>query len=176
MIQLIILDRDGVINYDSPDFIKSPQEWHPIPGSLEAIAQLNQAGFKVCVATNQSGIARGYFSLATLSEIHEKMLSCLKTVGGHLDAVFFCPHAAQEHCLCRKPEPGLYRQALNYFKVTPEEAFVMGDSLRDIEAAQKAGCQSAMVKSNKQITPPPGIPIYANLSEAVSKLLNPTHD
>src|SRR5437773_11154104 len=104
---LIILDRDGVINEDSPDFIKSPQEWRAIPGSLEAIAALNRAGHRVVVASNQSGVGRGYFTLAVLLAIHHKMQSELAKAGGRLDGVYFCPHRSEDHCPCRKPNPGM---------------------------------------------------------------------
>jgi D-glycero-D-manno-heptose 1,7-bisphosphate phosphatase len=172
MLKLVILDRDGVINLDSVEYIKSPEEWHPIQGSLEAIAALNQAGLKVCVATNQSGIARGYFDLATLAAIHDKMIHALKEVNAQVDAIFFCPHGPLEDCLCRKPKPGLYQQALNYFKIEPAETLVIGDSLRDIEAAGALFCSAMMIESNKgKITPPKGIASYPNLSEAVKYLL-----
>jgi D-glycero-D-manno-heptose 1,7-bisphosphate phosphatase len=172
MLKLVILDRDGVINLDSVAYIKSPAEWQPIEGSLEAIAALNQAGLKVCVATNQSGVARGYFDLATLAAIHDKMITALAAVGAQVDAIFFCPHGPDENCLCRKPKPGLYQQALNYFKVEPAEAIVIGDSLRDIEAAQAIVCPAIMVESNKaKVKAPEGVDCYSNLSEAVKHLL-----
>src|SRR5947207_472337 len=106
-LKLIVLDRDGVINNDSENFIKSPDEWRAIPGSLEAIARLNQAGYRVVVATNQSGVGRGLFGMTTLTEIHEKMFKALTQVGGRIDAVFYCPHAADSNCECRKPKPGM---------------------------------------------------------------------
>jgi len=108
--KLIILDRDGVINYESPDFIKNPDEWKPLPGSLEAIAQLNQHGFRVVVATNQSGVGRGLFDMATLNAIHDKMHKALGHVGGRIDAVFYCPHAQEADCACRKPKAGLLEE------------------------------------------------------------------
>jgi D-glycero-D-manno-heptose 1,7-bisphosphate phosphatase len=175
-LRLIILDRDGVINVDSPDFIKSPDEWHVIPGSLKAIADLNRAGYHVCVATNQSGIARGYFDLATLAAIHDKMMEELAAVGGKLDAIFFCPHAPDDDCDCRKPKPGLYFQALNFFKLSPNEAIVIGDSLRDITAAQTAGCKAILVKSNKgNIAVSADVSVYENLKEAVGAIIANLH-
>src|SRR3954469_21813374 len=108
--RLIVLDRDGVINHDSDQFIKSPEEWRAIPGSLEAIARLNQAGYRVVVATNQSGVGRGLFGMTTLTAINEKMFKALSQVGGRIDAVFYCPHAADSHCECRKPKPGMLQQ------------------------------------------------------------------
>jgi len=115
--KLIILDRDGVINHDSPDFIKSPAEWIPIPGSLEAIARLNQAGYRVVLATNQSGIARGLFDIATLNAIHAKMHAAAQLVGADIDAIFFCPHAALDACDCRKPKSGMFEEIGKRFKI-----------------------------------------------------------
>ena len=105
--KLVILDRDGVINIDSDRFIKSPDEWRPIPGALEAIARLNGAGFHVAVATNQSGIERGLLDMHTLNAIHTKMLKAVQQVGGRIDVIFYCPHSGDAHCRCRKPEPGM---------------------------------------------------------------------
>jgi len=115
--KLVILDRDGVINRDSATFIKNPNEWIPIPGSLEAIALLNQHGYRVAVATNQSGIARGYFDMATLNAIHDKMHKALAQVGGRIDAVFYCPHAADAHCACRKPNTGMLEEISRRFNI-----------------------------------------------------------
>src|SRR3970282_1187968 len=108
--KLVILDRDGVINYDSDAYIKNPDEWKPIPGSLEAVVRLNQAGYRVVLATNQSGIGRGLFEMATLNAIHEKLHRALGQLGGRIDAIFFCPHAQEDGCSCRKPKPGLFEQ------------------------------------------------------------------
>src|SRR5215467_2526891 len=108
-LRLVILDRDGVINRDSDQFIKSPEEWRPIPGSLEAIARLNHAGYRVVIATNQSGIGRGLFDMATLNAIHEKMHKALAAAGGRIDALFYCPHTADSQCECRKPKPAMFR-------------------------------------------------------------------
>jgi D-glycero-D-manno-heptose 1,7-bisphosphate phosphatase len=147
MKKLIILDRDGVINYDSPNYIRSEAEWRAIPGSLEAIAKLNQAGFTVLVATNQSGLARGLFNTSTLEAIHSKMQAELKQVGGVIDKIYFCPHSPIEACLCRKPNPGmLYQISKEYgidFKTT--EVLAIGDSLRDLQAAETAGCRPMLV-------------------------------
>jgi D-glycero-D-manno-heptose 1,7-bisphosphate phosphatase len=148
MTKLIILDRDGVINYDSDAYIKSPDEWHAIPGSLEAIAQLNKAGIKVAIASNQSGVARGYFSEETLQKIHEKMSNELKKYTGHIDKIFYCPHGPNDNCDCRKPKPGLLLQAFQYFNVKPEEAYFVGDSQSDIDAASAAGCDAILVNSH----------------------------
>lgn len=144
---LIILDRDGVINEDSPNYIKTPDEWIPIPGSLAAIAKLNKAGHTVVVATNQSGVARGYYDLATLEKIHAKMRAALADVGGHVDGIFFCPHGPEDGCECRKPKPGLFWQIAKTFNTDFNNALTIGDSLRDIEAAQAVQCKSVLVKT-----------------------------
>lgn len=150
MIKLIILDRDGVINEDSDEYIKSPAEWRAIPGSLEAIAQLNKAGFKITVATNQSGIARGYFSLETLQAIHQKMQTELAVFNGKIDYLVFCPHGPDDECDCRKPKPGLLKKIADHFQIDlTTQALAIGDSLRDIEAAQTLNCPAWLVKTGK---------------------------
>lgn len=186
---LIILDRDGVINFDSPDFIKTEAEWLPIPGSLEAIAQLNQSGYTVVVATNQSGIARGLFDIATLNRIHHKMQQTLTALGGNIHSIYFCPHTPQDNCLCRKPKPGLFHQIAEVFDIDFSKTTVMavGDSLRDLEAAFDAGCQPILVltgngvktlekinKTETSLKHPQNIPIYKDLNTAVSALLGKT--
>ncbi len=147
--KLIILDRDGVINHDSDAFIKSPDEWRPIAGSLEAIARLGKAGYRVVVATNQSGVGRGLFDLATLAAIHTKMHQAVSALGGHLDAIFFCPHAAEAHCHCRKPEPGMLEEILRRFQVEPQSVTAVGDSLRDLQAAAAVGTKPVLVLTGK---------------------------
>lgn len=147
MKRLVILDRDGVINFESKDFIKSPEEWTPIPGSLEAISKLNQAGFIVCVATNQSGVGRGLFTEATLNLIHEKMRKLLSEVGGKIDEITYCPHLPDANCKCRKPLPDMILALLNKFQVSPENTYVIGDSLRDLQAGEAAGCKVILVKT-----------------------------
>ena len=143
---MIILDRDGVINQDSPDYIKSPEEWHAIPGSLEAIARFNQAGHQVVVATNQSGIGRQFYDLATLEAINQKMTNELKKVGGHLDGIYYCPHLPSDHCSCRKPKPGLLQQISQDFSVDlSQNAVLIGDSARDIQAAHNVNCRAILV-------------------------------
>ena len=139
IMKLIILDRDGVINFDSDQFIKSPEEWKPIPGSLEAIARLNQAGYRVVLATNQSGIGRGLFDMATLNAIHDKMHKALAQVGGRIDALFFCPHAADSKCDCRKPKPGMFEEIGRRFNMDLNGVPAIGDSLRDLQAAAAVG-------------------------------------
>ena len=145
----IILDRDGVINYDSDEYIKSPDEWHPIPGSLEAIAQLNRVGFRVLVATNQSGVARGYYDLEMLQLIHEKFLRELASVGGYIDEIFFCPHHPDEGCDCRKPKPGMIQQMLQKYSFNLQQTFFIGDSYSDIEMARSVGCKPILVLTGK---------------------------
>ena len=147
--KLIVLDRDGVINYDSEHFIKSPDEWRPIPGSLEAIARLNHAGFRVVVATNQSGLGRGLFDMARMISIHEKMYKALAQVGGRIDAVFYCPHAADSDCQCRKPRPGMLAEIGQRFGVDMTGVPCIGDSLRDLQAAEAIGAQPILLLSGK---------------------------
>ena len=147
--KLIILDRDGVINYDSDQYIKSPDEWRPIPGSLEAIARLNHAGFRVVVATNQSGLGRGLFDMATMIAINEKLHKAVAHVGGRIDAVFYCPHAADSDCDCRKPKPGLLQEIGQRFGVELTGVPCIGDSLRDLQAAEAVGAQPILVLSGK---------------------------
>lgn len=146
---LIVLDRDGVINYESDEYIKSPEEWIPIPGSLEAIARLKSAGHTVVVATNQSGIARGLYTHEILAQIHAKMHILLAEVGGSVDGVYYCPHHPDEHCDCRKPEPGLFYQIAAAHSVNWNNAVMVGDALRDILAAQKVGCKGVLVRTGR---------------------------
>ena len=147
--KLVILDRDGTINHDSDQYIKSPAEWKPIPGSMAAIARLTQRGWRCVVATNQSGIARGLFDMAMLNAIHAEMHRAVAQAGGRIDAVFFCPHAADSHCECRKPKPGLLREIAARFDVELKGVPMIGDSLRDAEAAAAAGAQPYLVLTGK---------------------------
>jgi D-glycero-D-manno-heptose 1,7-bisphosphate phosphatase len=148
-LQLIILDRDGVINHDSADYIKSADEWIPIPGSLEAIAQLNQAGFIVAIATNQSGIGRGYYSEQTLLQMHEKMDRLLAPLQGRIDAIRYCPHGPDSGCACRKPNSGMIEDLMHHFEVLPQQTLVVGDAFRDIQAGKNLGCHTALVLTGK---------------------------
>jgi D-glycero-D-manno-heptose 1,7-bisphosphate phosphatase len=148
-VKLIVLDRDGVINYDSEQFIKSPDEWRPIPGSLEAISRLNHAGFRVVVATNQSGLGRGLFDMATLIAINDKMHKALAQLGGRIDAVFYCPHTADSGCDCRKPKPGMLTEIGNRFGVELTGVPCVGDSVRDLQAAAAVEAQPILVLSGK---------------------------
>jgi D-glycero-D-manno-heptose 1,7-bisphosphate phosphatase len=147
--KLIILDRDGVINHDSAQFIKSPDEWRPIEGSLEAIARLNQEGYRVAVATNQSGVGRGLFDMATLNAIHAKMHRMLAAAGGRIDAVFYCPHPADSLCECRKPRAGMLRDIARRFRVDLAGVPAVGDSLRDLLAAAEVGARPILVRTGK---------------------------
>lgn len=149
MNKLIFLDRDGVINQDSDDYIRSAAEWIPIPGSAEAIARLCRAGYRVVVATNQSGLGRGYFSRSELDAMHAKMRALVEAAGGKIDGIFFCPHTPDQQCSCRKPLPGLLHQAEQALNVTAKGAVLVGDSLRDLEAGQAAGCVPFLVKTGK---------------------------
>ncbi|ACD15109.1 D-alpha,beta-D-heptose 1,7-bisphosphate phosphatase [Paraburkholderia sp. BL18I3N2] len=147
--KVVILDRDGVINVDSDAFIKSPDEWVALPGSLEAIARLNQAGYRVAIATNQSGIGRGLFDMNALNAMHLKMHRMAAAVGGRIDAVFFCPHTAEDHCECRKPKPGMLKMINERFEVDPEQTPVVGDSLRDLQAGASLGHPAHLVLTGK---------------------------
>ena len=148
-VKLIVLDRDGVINHDSPNFIKSPDEWRPIPGSLEAIARLNHAGFRVVIATNQSGIGRGLFDMGMLNSIHEKMHRALAQAGGRFDAVFYCPHSGDSQCECRKPKAGMLREIGLRYGVDMTGVPCIGDSPRDLVAAEAVGAQPILVLTGK---------------------------
>ena len=148
-VKLIVLDRDGVINYDSEQFIKSPDEWRPIPGSLEAISRLNHAGFRVVIATNQSGLGRGLFDMATLIAINDKMHKALAHLGGRIDALFYCPHTADSACECRKPKPGMFIEIGNRFGVDMIGVPCVGDSVRDLQAAAAIEAQPILVLSGK---------------------------
>jgi len=172
--KLVILDRDGTINEDRDDYVKSADEWVPIPGALEAIARLNHAGWHVVIATNQAGIGRGLFDMAALNEMHLKMNSMLARVGGRVDAVFFCPHAPEDGCDCRKPLPGLFHQIAQRYGMKLDAVPVVGDSLRDLQAGVAAGCPPHFVRTGKGalldeaalnalLQQVPGTQVHANL-------------
>lgn len=175
--KLIILDRDGVINEDSDDYIKSVDEFIPLPDSLEAIARLNHDGYTVMVATNQSGIARGLFEIDTLNAIHGKLRRELSAYGGRIDGIFFCPHGPDDHCTCRKPAPGLLQEIAQRTGQSLAGVPAVGDSLRDIQAAQAVGASPVLVKTGKgvrtleQAGDLAGVPIFNNLAEYVDALL-----
>lgn len=174
--KLVILDRDGTINHDSDHFIKSPAEWRPIAGSLEAIARLTQAGYRVVVATNQSGIARGLFDTATLIAIHDTMQRAAGLAGGRIDAFFFCPHAADAGCACRKPKPGMLLEIARRFNVSLSDVYMVGDAPRDVEAAAAAGARPVLVLTGKgqetfdQRKLPPGTEVFPDLAGFARKL------
>lgn len=176
--KLVILDRDGVINHDSEQFIKSPDEWRPLPGALESIALLNQWGWRVVVASNQSGIGRGLFGMDTLNAINDKMLKSLAQVGGRLDAFFFCPHSADSTCDCRKPNPGMFIQIGQRFNVDLARVPSVGDSLRDIQATVAAGAQPILVLTGKGLITrdhpdlPPETRIFPDLAAVVADLID----
>lgn len=175
--KLVILDRDGVINQDSVHYIKSPNEWIPIPDSLESIARLNQHGFKVIIATNQSGIGRGLFDIETMNAINKKMLDLLAQVGGHIDAIFYCPHTADEACKCRKPKSGMLEEISSRFNMKLTNIPSVGDAQRDLEAYQSVDAQPILVKTGKgeetltEKNYPKNTWIFNNLSEAVDKII-----
>ena len=174
--KLIILDRDGVINFGSAQFIKSPEEWKPIPGSLEAIARLTREGWRVVVATNQSGLARGLFEMATLNAIHAKMHKAVAQAGGRIDAVFYCPHSAEMDCGCRKPKAGLFNEIAARYGSDLKGVPSVGDSLRDLLAAASVGARPLLVRTGKGEKTlaagglPADTPVFSNLSEVVEYL------
>jgi D-glycero-D-manno-heptose 1,7-bisphosphate phosphatase len=179
-LKLVILDRDGTINRASDEFVKSPDEWHPLPGALEAISRLNHAGFHVVLATNQSGLGRGLFDMAALNAVHAHMLKTLAGLGGRIDAIFYCPHAAEEGCSCRKPAPGLLQKIEERYAHSLSGVPYVGDSLRDMQAAQAAGCAPHLVLSGRHamVDPdclPPEFPantlVHADLSAFADHLL-----
>ena len=180
--KLVVLDRDGVINVDSDAFIKSPDEWVAIPGSLEAIARLNQAGYRVAIASNQSGIGRGLFDMAALNAMHEKMNRAAAAVGGRIDAVFFCPHTQEDECECRKPKPGMLQQIVERFEIDPEDTPVVGDSLRDLQAGAALGFATHLVltgKGQKTLAGgnlPPNTKVHADLRTFALDFLAAHHD
>jgi D-glycero-D-manno-heptose 1,7-bisphosphate phosphatase len=175
--KLIILDRDGVINHDSDDYIKSIEEWIPIEGSLEAISQLNKAGYRVAIATNQSGIGRGYYNVATLQAMHQKMQRLLIPFEGHIDHIEFCPHIPDDNCECRKPKVGMLHKIAQRFVVNPKDMLMVGDTVSDYQVATNAGVEFILVKTGKgeqtlatgQL--PEGIAVYANLAAYIKHFL-----
>jgi len=177
--KLIVLDRDGVINRDSADFIKSADEWVALPGSLEAIARLNREGWRVVVASNQSGLSRGLFDMQALNEIHAAFRSQLAAVGGQVDAIFICPHGPDDGCTCRKPLPGLMQDIARRYDTSLRGIPAVGDSLRDLQAAASSGCQPWLVRTGNgakllaDAKPlPDGTRQAEDLADAVSQILN----
>lgn len=177
MLKLLILDRDGVINYDSDAYIKSVAEWIPLPGSIEAIAQLSKAGWTVAIATNQSGIARGYYDIATLDAMHARMRTLVAEQGGEVGLVVYCPHGPDDGCDCRKPKPGMLKIIAEHYKVPLAGIWFVGDSLGDLEAAKAVDCQPVLVKTGKgektQVKNlPVGTLIFDDLAAVAAELIN----
>jgi D-glycero-D-manno-heptose 1,7-bisphosphate phosphatase len=173
----VLVDRDGVINEDSDDFIKSPEEWRPIEGSLEAIALLNKHGYGVAVVSNQSGLARGLFDEAMLAAIHAKMHRLLAEKGGEIVGIYYCPHGPESLCDCRKPKPGLLQQFADEHKIDFKDVYFVGDSLRDIQAAQTAGAMPILVKTGKgertqTNNPNLNVPVFENLYDAATYIVS----
>ena len=179
--KLIVLDRDGVINHDSDDYIKSAEEWLPIDGSLEAIARLNHGGYTVVVASNQSGLARGYFDIETLSAMHRKMDELLDKQGGRVDAVFYCPHGPDDGCDCRKPKIGLLLEIGQRYNVSLKDVIFIGDSIADIKAAHNASAMPMLVRTGKGVKAEKilqseckssdAVPVFDDLAQAVTAIL-----
>ncbi len=174
---LVILDRDGVINQDSEDYIKTPEEWIPLPGSLEAIARLHRAGYQIIVATNQSGIGRGLLSMDTLGRIHNRMLDAVRKKGGEIDGIFLCPHRPEDGCQCRKPLPGLLQEIADRLNMKLNGVHIVGDSERDIVAARAVMASPVLVRTGKgeqtlmQSTQLNGVPVFDDLAAFVNALL-----
>ena len=180
-IKLVIVDRDGTLNQDSTEFIKSADEWHALPGALEAVARLNHAGWHVVVATNQSGLGRGLFEVSDLNEMHSKMHRQLNALGGRIDAVFYCPHTANEACHCRKPASGLFEQIAERYGINLKSVPVVGDALRDLQAGVALGCEPHLVLTGKSAiyrgcdlpeTFPPNTRVHADLAAFAEFLLS----
>ena len=176
--KLLILDRDGVINEDRDDYIKTPEEWVPIPGSIEAISRLYREGWKIVIATNQSGLGRGLFDMATLNAINMKLQKAVAAAGGRVEAIFFCPHAPEDHCECRKPRSGLFRDIATRYGLDALRGIpAVGDSLRDLQAAQPMGCTLHLVRTGKgdrtlaRDTLPDGAQVHADLAAFADWLL-----
>ncbi len=181
---LIILDRDGVINQYEGGYICSPEDWHPIPGSIKAIARLCGAGHRIAIATNQSGIARGYYDHDVLDAMHRKLGRLLAIAGGHMDFIAYCPHHPDEHCGCRKPEAGLLKQIQRHFNLqTLADSVMVGDSRKDLEAAISQGCKPVLVRTGngletekelrtQPLAPPTQVSVYNNLKSFTDAFLS----
>jgi D-glycero-D-manno-heptose 1,7-bisphosphate phosphatase len=181
---LLFLDRDGVINEDSEDYIRSLDDWIPVPGSIEAIAELSQAGYTVAIVTNQSGLGRGYFELEDLEAIHHRLCQLVEERNGSIAGIFYCPHLPDAGCSCRKPGTGLLEAATKELHMDAHGAYMVGDSLKDLQAAQRFDCRPILVKTGKGlstlerinsdnpgVTEPNNIPVYANLAAATEAIL-----
>ena len=181
--KLLILDRDGVINIESSEFVKTPDEWLPIKGSLEAIGRLSQAGYEIVVITNQSGLGRGYFSADMLAKMHSKMIDHIQQHGGKIQSILFCPHKPDEGCECRKPKDGMYQELAERLNISFSNIYSVGDSIRDLQAARSAGAKPILVKTGngkkslKEITNNTDLglqntPVFDNLASFSDALLN----
>lgn len=181
---LIVLDRDGVINEDSADYIRGPADWHPIPGSLKAIAALSRAGYTIAIATNQSGLGRGYFGLDELEAIHAGLCQQVEKEGGLIAGIFYCPHVPQDGCQCRKPGTGMLAAMEAELGLSPRGAVFIGDSIKDLQAARAYGCQPVLVRTGKgaatltalrageaSVPEPDTIPVYDDLAAATREIL-----
>lgn len=180
--RLVVLDRDGTLNEDPEDFLRGADDWRPLPGALEAVARLNQAGWRVVVASNQTGLGRGLFDVATLNEIHARMHRLMTQAGARVEAVFFCPHAPEDACDCRKPQPGLFHQISQRFSVPASQMVAVGDSVRDAQAAVAAGCEGHLVLTGQSYrhrdgSLPVGLPattrVHVDLLAFVDALVSP---
>lgn len=178
--KLLVVDRDGTLSRDPEDFVQGPQDWLPLPGALEALARLNEAGWRIVVASNQAGLGRGLFDVATLNAVHAHMHRLLAQAGARVEAVFFCPHAPDEGCNCRKPAPGLLLGIAQRFGVQPAQLVAVGDSMRDVQAALAAGCQAHLVLTGQlahwrgQPRPaelPPEVTVHEDLPALAEALL-----
>jgi D-glycero-D-manno-heptose 1,7-bisphosphate phosphatase len=185
-VKLIILGRDGILNEFRDDHVKSPEEWVPLAGALEAVARLNHAGWHVVVATNQAGIGRGMIDMASVNAVHAHMLKLTHAVGGRIDAVFFCPHMPEEHCDCRKPLPGMPREVGARYGVDLRQVPMVGDTLRDLLAAQAAGCEPHLVRTGRaaalddaqvaqMLAQVPSAQVHDDLNDFVDHLLQREH-
>jgi len=184
--KLIILGRDGILNEFREDHIKAPEEWLAVPGALEAVSRLNHAGWHAVVSTNQSGIGRGMIAMAAVNAVHAHMLRCLQALGGRIDAVFFCPHRPEDECDCRKPLPGMALDIGRRYGVDLRQVPMVGDTLRDLQAAQAAGCEPHLVRSGRAaalsaagvaglIAQVPGTFVHQDLGELATHLLEREH-
>lgn len=177
--KLIILDRDGVINHDSDEFIKSPEEWQPILGSLKAISRLHRNGYRIVVITNQSGVARGLLDIDQLNRIHQKMMHEVQETGGQIDSILFCPHGPDDGCDCRKPKTGMYEELAERLQVKLNGVIAVGDSERDLVSAKAVGAQPVLVRSGKGMRTLAGadpanledVPVYDDLEAVVDAIL-----
>ena len=182
VVKLVILGRDGILNDFRDDHVKAPEEWSPIAGALEAVSRLNHAGWHVVVATNQSGIGRGMIDMASVNAVHAHMLKQLQLAGGRIDAVFFCPHTPEDGCDCRKPQPGLMREIGKRYGIDLKQVPMVGDTLRDLQAAQASGCEPHLVCSGRAagfdaaqiqalVDQVPGTRVHADLAAFAEYLL-----